>query len=308
MGTARRPKHSSKNGPSLAGRGGEGGGGGGAVSIIARPEDRLELHLWGTSTPFQAMDDEYNDHFRPGEDLDGEDEDQVWRQILPTQEDEIALAAMFAEDQQNELVQSFVGHEEGEQAGGIQEPGVAPPQEEVDEEMDRPIVLRWDPYMLDEEQQNDQSSEPAVHTPVRRAGPEAGPTPVVLPSYDTPPRRVRITGKSKGRLAEALNDLRELGAEKQELQLAKLVRTFSKSQRPRELYDRHRRIKVRKDNPLLGARDLQALVRGEWVAMSLEDRITWISRCLLTNYNFARARNPEVEWQKQQSIAEMKEQ
>ena len=145
------------------------------------------------------MDDEYNDHVRPGEDLDGEDEDQVWRQILPTHEDEIALAAMFAEDQQEEVVHSFVGHEEGEQAGGggIQEPGVASPQEEVDEEMHPPIVLRWDPYMLDEEQQNDQSSEPAVHTPVRRAGLEAGPTPVVLPSYDTPPRRVRITGKTQ---------------------------------------------------------------------------------------------------------------
>ena len=145
VGTARRPKHSSKNGPSLAGRGG-GGGGERPFSFIVRREDRLELQFWGTSTPFQAMDDEYNDHFRPGEDLDGEDEDQVWRQILPTQEDEIALAAMFAEDQQDELVQSFVAHEEGEQAGGgdIQELSVAPPQEAVDEEMHPPIVLRWD--------------------------------------------------------------------------------------------------------------------------------------------------------------------
>ena len=259
----------------------------------------------GAMEDFGLIDD-FDATFEPGP--EEVDEDEMWRTILPAEDDAVGFAHHFLEpDPEEEMgppmeepkedaVESGVGNDQSDGSTGV--------RDDVEDE-----GTTWDPYTVEEYV----FESPLVTTPMPKPkrnldSDDMMETPGSSSSSAPAFKRRRLSAKQPPPNRQRLLPLREeIMHDKSFAELSSLARQTTGVDKVRDLYMRDRRPTLRAQQNVMTNLELNSTIRKEWAEMTKENKTRWLVNTLCQKHGMRNRVISKVEYYKKEHEAALKE-
>ena len=253
-----------------------------------------------------SLIDDFDAHFEPGP--EEEDEDEMWRAILPAEEDAVAFADRFLEPEgETEMllpvegppvnaVESDVGNDQSHGSTGV--------RSDVEGE-----GTTWDPYTVEEHVFESALVTTPSPKPKRKFdSDDMMETPGSSSSSAPAFKRTRLSAKQPPPNRQRLLPLRqEIMQDKSFEELSSLARQKTGVDKVRDLYMRDRRPTFREQQHGMTNPELNSTIRKEWAEMTKENKARWLVKVLCQKHGMGKRLLSKAEYYKKEHEAALKE-